>query len=320
MKNLFGSLNSKKVEYLGFILVFAFLLTCFSTSLYSAFGKDDAGTSTANFLKLGAGARSAGMGEAFVGVSDDATAVYWNPGGLSQVKDRSLSIMHAVWFEDIFYDWISYVHPANKIGTFGLGIQYLSYGDIKETDETGLIVSNFNPSNIAATVSYARKIFGISIGINAKYISSKITKTAYALAGDIGIMWKSKKDKISVGLVGQNLGMKMKFVDEEASLPAAIKIGGAYKVRNNWIAALDVSAPLDNEIYISAGSEYNYKINNKMILGLRAGYGTKAKYVGGLNSLTAGIGINYLSYSLDYAFLPLGNLGNTHRISFSVRF
>jgi len=35
------------------------------------------------FLLISPGARAAGMGEAFVGLADDATAVYWNPAGLA---------------------------------------------------------------------------------------------------------------------------------------------------------------------------------------------------------------------------------------------
>jgi hypothetical protein len=34
------------------------------------------------FLRIAAGARAAGMGEAFVSISDDATATHWNPAGL----------------------------------------------------------------------------------------------------------------------------------------------------------------------------------------------------------------------------------------------
>ena len=34
------------------------------------------------FLRIAAGARAAGMGEAFVAVADDATATHWNPAGL----------------------------------------------------------------------------------------------------------------------------------------------------------------------------------------------------------------------------------------------
>ena len=36
------------------------------------------GTFDGQFLKIGVGARAAAMGGAFVGVADDATALFWN--------------------------------------------------------------------------------------------------------------------------------------------------------------------------------------------------------------------------------------------------
>lgn len=42
----------------------------------------DVSRSAVLFLRIAAGARAAGMGEAFVAISDDATATHWNPAGL----------------------------------------------------------------------------------------------------------------------------------------------------------------------------------------------------------------------------------------------
>ena len=41
------------------------------------------GTSAANFLRIGIGARALAMGGAFVAVADDPTAAYWNVAGLA---------------------------------------------------------------------------------------------------------------------------------------------------------------------------------------------------------------------------------------------
>jgi hypothetical protein len=45
------------------------------------------------FLRIAAGARAAGMGEAFVAVADDATATHWNPAGLGSYP------LSGKWFE-----------------------------------------------------------------------------------------------------------------------------------------------------------------------------------------------------------------------------
>ncbi|MBU0567282.1 hypothetical protein KJ693_09645 [bacterium] len=48
------------------------------------------GATGASFLKIGVGARALGMGGAFVGLADDASALYWNPAGTSQLNQKEL--------------------------------------------------------------------------------------------------------------------------------------------------------------------------------------------------------------------------------------
>jgi hypothetical protein len=295
-----------------------------SPCLWSAFSKDDAGTSAAQFLKLGAGARAAGMGETFAAVSDDSTAVYWNPAGLRQIKRKMFSFMHAVWFEDISYDWTSVAIPFQRGGVLGIGIQYTSYGSLKNTDESGIEHGSFHPNDTAANLAYAVSLGELAVGVTGKYISSKIKEKATAFAGDIGFMYKIMNKKISLGLVGQNIGSKMKYVDTEDPLPANIKLGAAYRVlrtmENNFLVSCDINAPVDNAPYYNAGIEYSQKVVNVLGFALRAGYSTQSKDVDGLKGLTGGLGLEYRNIVLDYAFAPFGDLGDTHRVSLGVKF
>ena len=45
--------------------------------------------------RSGSGARAAGMGNAFIAVSDDGTAASWNPAGLAQLREAELSLVHS---------------------------------------------------------------------------------------------------------------------------------------------------------------------------------------------------------------------------------
>jgi len=300
------------------IISAALTVVMFSGLCFGAFSSGDAGTSAAQFLTIGVGARAAGMGEAFAGMADDSTAIYWNPAGLSRIEGKSLSLMDAAWFEGVSYEWASYAQKIGKIGTFGIGVQYLGYGGMTQTDETGLDIGSVSPTDLAVSLSYARKLMGIDLGANIKYISSKITQTASAYAVDLGAMYPLMDQRLWLGAVVQNMGTEMKFIDEQYPLPFNVKIGGAYAFRPNWKVALDVNAPIDNAINIGAGTEYGYKINEKMNAAGRLGYNTTAKDTGGLNGISAGLGFTYLGYSIDYAFVPYGDLGNTQRISLSI--
>ena len=61
---------------------------------------------TGEFLKLGVGARALGMGGAFAGLADDASAAYWNPAGLAYLKTNQFMPTHSEEFGGILgYDF-----------------------------------------------------------------------------------------------------------------------------------------------------------------------------------------------------------------------
>mgnify|MGYP003298521316 CR=1 FL=1 len=89
------------------ILSFTFIALLVSFSTFAQFRKY-----SNEFLNIGAGARGLGMGGAQVASVDDATAGYWNPAGLTGVKDHpNINLMHAEYFAGI---------SANKRISFSL--------------------------------------------------------------------------------------------------------------------------------------------------------------------------------------------------------
>ena len=87
------------------------------------------GTFGGQFLKIGVGARGAGMGGAFVAMADDATAVFWNAAGIALIDaDKSqLSLNHANWPAELSYDQVGYVFHMKKIpGAFAVHARALS--------------------------------------------------------------------------------------------------------------------------------------------------------------------------------------------------
>ena len=63
--------------------------------LMSAMSSARAGGEPGEFLQWGAGARSLGMGRAFLAVSDDASATYWNPAAMVQLERKELMGLQA---------------------------------------------------------------------------------------------------------------------------------------------------------------------------------------------------------------------------------
>jgi len=289
---------------------------------FAAFSSADLGTASAAFLTLGAGARPAAMGNCYAAIADDSTAIYWNPAGLAQIdaKDGSASLMHAVWFEGISYDWASYARPIEDWGVVGIGVQYLSYGSLDKMDTNGLNIGTFSPADAAVSVGFARSMRDFDIGANLKYISSTIVNTATAYAADFGVMKKLMDNDLSLGASVQNMGTSLKYVTDQEPLPFNIRVGAAYKIESYWLVTADVNAPIDGPQCYGAGTEYVQKLNDNLQIAGRAGYNTGNVNTGGLNGFTAGLGIKYLEYSIDYAYVPFGDLGDTNLISLTVAF
>src|SRR6266536_6612464 len=94
------------------------------------------GTFDGQFLKIGVGARAAAMGGAFVGVADDATALFWNAAGIARIDpDKSeFSFNHAVWPAELQFTQAGYVFHIKRFpGAFGLNFRSLYMDPIIET-------------------------------------------------------------------------------------------------------------------------------------------------------------------------------------------
>ncbi|MFC1522851.1 PorV/PorQ family protein [Elusimicrobiota bacterium] len=281
------------------------------------------GTTGATFLKIGIGARPVSMGEAFAGVADDADAIYWNPAGLAGIEAPQASFTHAAWFETIKYEHLAFSYPSSK-GTFSGAINRLSMSPIEKYDKYGTKMNaTYEPSDTAMTLSYARKMFGFSSGINLKYIKSEIDgSSAAGILLDVGGMRKLLDEKLSLGLVLQNLGQSIAFDGASDATPLNIKLGSAYKLLDNKLTlALDLNKPRDNDIRANLGAEYLYELKDSLTLAGRAGYKTNTDGLDTMDGLSIGIGARISKkYGMDYAWVPYGDLGDTHRISLSASF
>src|SRR5580693_1619639 len=127
-------------------LTLAFCLLPWGMS-FAAFSSDATGTTTADFLKLGVGARADAMGGAYSAVADEATALYWNPGALTRIPEKSASatLMHAPYVASSFFDYVGFAKNTNGSNAWGTGLQYFSAGTITETDNNGFEQGSFTP-------------------------------------------------------------------------------------------------------------------------------------------------------------------------------
>lgn len=316
----------KKIVKICLMLLLLTTSDLLLTAVYA--GRDDVGTSGAAFLKINAGSRPAAMGEAFGGIADDINALFYNPAGTSKLERPEFTAQYGSWFQGISYNMLGFAYPVRGIGSFGLGVVSLGVSDMeKRSADTENPESKFGANDSAYILHYSRPVMeSLSAGINVKAINLKIdTESASAYAADLGVLWATPVERLSAGLVVQNMGSEVKFVKEGDPLPLNIKAGFGYLLPLGKVslltAGLDFNLPRDNDMMISGGAEYKRNFMIDLNAAVRAGYKTVSQEkLGGLSGLTCGAGINWKQFGLDFAWVPYGDLGETYRYSLMAKF
>jgi len=313
---------------------------------------DYSGTSVANFLKIGMGAREVAMADAAIAVVDNANALFWNPAASARITDSgSASISYMNWLVDTQISYISGVINLDSFGYIGVDLLFMDYGNIEETtvydqNGTGRFV---DASDMSVGLAYSRKLTErFSFGFKAKYIAEKLAGvTADAFAFDIGADFQTSffNNNLRLAAVVSNFGTKMKFSGRDLAvtytvpgspsskqipanletlaweLPLLFRFGiSNYFINNENFSALlayDILDSRDYDVRHNLGAEVGYR----QLIYLRGGYKFNYDEV----TYTAGFGIDLNRVSgyklrLDYVFLDYGVFSNLHQFTFAVNF
>ena len=284
-------------------------------------GAGDPGSAGALFLRIGLGARAAAMGDAYVGVAEDASSMYWNPGAMAAVLGTNVTLSHVESFATIRLEQAAVTHETGW-GTLGFMFSGWFIDDMERYDDAASAVSlgTFGAHDVSFAAGYARYIVpNTALGMSLKTIYQRIDElSATGFAVDAGVYHTSRIRGVKLAAVVGNLGTPMKFDVEEYALPRYIKVGASFErevtaLEGRVLVTFDAMFPNDDDGRQHIGAEYSYR----RMLALRAGY------KGGYDSqgATFGFGVNYREMSLDYAFLPVGNeLGDNHRFGIGFSF
>ena len=304
-----------------YIFITILMLACISVAADSTDIHENAGTRAMTFLKIGVGAEAMGMGESQVAATDDLYASYWNPAGLTRLEKPQIALMHNEWFAGINHEFVGFALPLGNVGTVGASASYLSFGELQGRDREGNETTVFRPYDLALILSYARG-FGDSLafGTNAKFLREQIAdETGTGIAFDFGGLYTFQEIPLSLGFNAQHVGPRVQFIEEAFGLPFTFRLGVAYRLWSDALMlTMDIIRPSDNDVATGVGAAYT--IGN--ILQLRTGYKYKigGNDLGAMSGLTGGFGLTLRQFQIDYALVPFGVLGLTHRFSLVANF
>lgn len=330
--------------------IFSLLLFCLifiNQNILAQQGVDYSGTSAANFLKIGVGARPMAMGDAAIATVNSPEALYWNVGALTRIEDDfSISVSTMEWLVESRNSYVATAYKMDGVGSFGIDLQYLDYGKIEETtvydqDGTGRFLS---ANDLVLGLGYARQLTDrFSFGIKVKFINETIANaSASAVAVDLGAVFLTSffDNKFRFAAVLSNFGTKMQFKGEDLSItylvpdnpgnkqvpaelstlqwdiPLLLRFGISDFIVDNekltWLVAYDLLDSRDYRARHNLGTEIGLY---KMFF-LRGGYKFNYDEV----SYTVGFGLdfkNIIDYKLklDYLYLNYGDFGSFNQFT-----
>jgi long-subunit fatty acid transport protein len=338
------------------IIITSIIAILFTANIFSQIFSENSkrGTTAAPFLSIGQGARAIGMGSAHVAITDDPSALYWNPAGITKVQGFGFVVDHTNWIADISYNYMAFTYNLGGFGTVGASFTISDVDEMKVTtvedpDGTGEV---FGVTDAAFSLAWAIDITeNFSIGFNPKYIYQSIWRmSASTIALDLGVQYITPFDGAILAMSITNFGPKMQLsgsstqviydpdpntTGNNSSIPANIqtdtwdlpltfRVGLGYqplKTEDNTITvSLDALHLSDNYESLNLGAEYCYDD----FISLRAGY--KSLFLTeSEESFSLGFGLRQLligniALRVDYAYQDFGRLSSIQKFSFGITF
>jgi hypothetical protein len=158
------------------------------------------GTSAAQFLTLGTGARGSAVGHAYTAIASGADALYWNPAGAARIEDPrnrgSIFFSKNQWLLDVDYDAFGLVIPVTPSGVIGFSLAQVDYGRMERRtvelpEGTG---ETFGATDLVIGLTYAQPLTDLFyLGGTVKYVRQAIYDMgASTMAIDVGFVLDSQ--------------------------------------------------------------------------------------------------------------------------------
>lgn len=281
-------------------------------------GAEQAGTTAANFLVIGLGARILGMGGASLALPGGVGSLSWNPGSLGWVDATEVVLSHAGLAEGTSQEGVAL---GGRIGAsetrWGLSGLYQTEGSFDALDASGLATGSFGVSSMAVGGHLAHRFGGIAtVGLGAKWVSESLGAShGSGVTFDGGVQVRA--GMLGFGVAAQNLGGQMKYDGLVYPFPRNIGAGVSLDHAKSGLR-LDVDVNVPSAYYknLRGGVEWQWRDRFALRGGYRAELGAPAEEA--LTGPAFGMGAGAHGMWLDYGYLITRSGEGQHRMGISI--
>lgn len=276
-------------------------------------------------LELPASTRALALGNAYVAVGGDESALFYNPAQLATVPGISATLSVEQYLGASTLGALSAGVPVG-FGSLAVGLQVLDYGSSEVVlpdpgDGSGLPTgATVTAGDYAISLGYGVRLGALRVGAAGKYISQRLaSQTGSASAVDAGAaldVWRGA----TVAVALQNVGRDLEIAGSRGPLPRTVRVGAAIPVRVakvvDVLGTVELSRVRAGSFTPAAGVEASWSSDGGLVLLGRAGvYAPPDRSAA--SPFTFGGGVRTGHIALDYAYQGYEALGATHR--FGVR-
>ena len=180
------------------------------------------GLSGGQFLKIGVGARAAGMAGAYSGLANDVTSIFWNPAGLVDVKEYGVDFSHTFWFASMTHSFAAGVIPLSEKFRLAASFTSFSSGDIMvtTTDQQSGNGGIYSVNDVAIGLTLAGQLTEqFSFGLTGRFVNNAFTDmSASGIVFDLGTRYKTGFNGLTVAFSVHNLGTEQRYDGSDVTI------------------------------------------------------------------------------------------------------
>jgi outer membrane protein OmpA-like peptidoglycan-associated protein len=280
----------------------------------------------------GGTARAMGMGSAVVAVDQGSASLLWNPAGLGLMGCKEVGIHHTSGLGSSVQETLVVGSPLGEVkdgckggsmGGLAASFGYTDFGTFDGTDVNNKPTSSYSAHDYTGSVGWGKEIIpSLAGGVTLKANSSSFGGSSYSsFSTDLGLLWSATHD-LDLGVTYTNIDLSGGIGGK--GLTSGLRLGAGWKQSKHWLLAAATELQDQGVNRVQLGTEYlvGDVDRGESILALRGGYALTFpdNQLGIFDGLSIGAGyILNKSMSVDYAWLPAGDIGDTHRLSLTFK-